>query len=262
MLRILWNSKSAMIANQEKLDTISNNLANANTDGYKRVSVSFQDLVSETLSRQGYPTGNNTNNAKQQYTGTGVKTSGWIRDNKQGILLETQKSTDFAIDGEGFFKVTRNDGSTAYTRAGRFDTDSENKLVDANGSRVTILYNEGVNPDNVKYTRDNFSVSERGEVSIKGEQGYQVVGRIPVYTAEGADAFRSVGENYYVPNQGTNVYEVAVPAVHQGFVEGSNVDMVSEMTDMMVTQRAFELGSRGIKTADEMWGMANNLRSK
>lgn len=262
MLRILWNSKSTMIANQEKLDAISNNLANANTDGYKRVTVSFQDLVSETLNRKGYPVSDNNGNSKQQFTGTGVKTTGWIRDGKQGPLIETEKNTDFAIDGEGYFQVTRADGSIAYTRAGRFDTDSQNRIVDANGSRVTVIYNEGINPDDIKYTKDNFKVSETGEVLIKTPQGFDVVGRLPVYSADGADAFRSIGESYYTPNQTTNVYEVNNPDVLQGFVESSNVDMVTEMTDMMVTQRAFELGSRGIKTADEMWGMVNNLRSK
>ncbi|MDP4090136.1 MAG: flagellar hook-basal body complex protein [Bacillota bacterium] len=262
MLRIFWNSRSAMMANQEKLDAISNNLANANTDGYKKVSVSFQDLVSETLKRNGYPTSAGSGNTSNQFTGTGVKSTAWIQDNTQGTLKETQKTTDFAIDGDGYFQATRADGSIAYTRVGHFDTDAENHLVDSNGSRVTILYNPGINGDSIKYTKDNFTVSERGEIMIKDGDGYKSVGRLPIYTADGADAFRSVGENYYTPSQGTNVYEVNNPSMYQGYIEGSNVDMVSEMTDMMVTQRAFEFSSKAMKTADDMWGMANNLRSK
>jgi flagellar basal-body rod protein FlgG len=251
-----------MMANQEKLDTISNNLANVNTDGYKKVSVSFQDLMSETLNRTGYPVTENGERVQDPFTGSGVKTSAWIRDNKQGILKETTKTTDFAIDGEGYFQVTKTDGSTAYTRAGRFEVDAEERLVDSNGNLVKINFRPGFSEESVKFRPDNFTISQTGEVSIKGEQGYSVVGELPVYTSTGANAFRSAGENYYIANPGSVVIETNEASIYQGYIEGSNVDMVTEMTEMIVTQRAFELGSRGIKAADEMWTMANNLKSR
>lgn len=262
MLRVLWNSKSTMMANQEKLDAISNNLANANTDGYKRVTVSFQDLMSETLNRSGYPVTPNGERAQDPHTGSGVKTTSWVRNNKQGMLQETQKTTDFAIDGDGYFQVTKPDGSIAYTRAGRFEVDAEERLVDSNGNRVKIIPAEGMDIDSIHFRKDNFSISQTGEVLLKGEQGYSVVGRLPVYTSTGADAFRSAGENYYVANGNAAVVETNKASIYQGYIEGSNVDMVTEMTDMIVTQRAFELGSRGIKAADEMWNMANNLKGR
>ncbi|WP_163193193.1 flagellar hook-basal body complex protein [Clostridium thermarum] len=260
MLRTLWNSKSAMIANQEKLDSISNNLANANTDGYKRITVSFQDLMSETLNRKGVPISDNEERSQDPFTGTGVKTAAWVRDNRQGILQETNKNTDFAIDGEGYFQVTKADGSVAYTRAGRFDVDANNKLVDSNGNRVSIIFNPGVDEASINFTADNFSITEGGEILLKDEQGYNVVGRLPIYTSTGSDAFRSDGENYYAANPGANIVETNQASVYQGYIEGSNVDLVTEMTEMIVTQRAFQLGSKGLETADEMWRIANNIR--
>lgn len=260
MLRILWNSKSAMVANQEKLDVISHNLANVNTDGYKRVEVSFQDLMTETLNRNGYPI--SENGEREPFTGTGVKTSDLTRDQRQGNLIETNKITDLGIDGKGFFRIERANGTAAYIRAGKFDVDRAGRLVDPNGNRLFIRYNEGVDPETVQFTKDNFSVNYRGDITIEENGEQRLVGFLPIFNAEGRDAFRSVGQNIYETAEGVQVYEVTENSIMQGFIENSNVDMVSEMTEMILTQRAFELGSRGIKTADEMWGMVNNLRGR
>ncbi|NLM35437.1 MAG: flagellar basal body rod protein FlgG [Clostridiales bacterium] len=262
MLRVLWNSKSGMIANQEKLDAISNNLANVNTNGYKRVTVSFQDTMSETLRREGYPITTNGERAQDPYTGTGVKTTGWVRDNKQGILIETNKDTDFAIDGEGYFQLIRSDGSLVYTRVGQFDVDANQNLVDPNGNRVTIYPAPGVNAEDIKFTKDNYFISKDGEVSIKGENGYELVGIIPLFSTNGSNDFISIGENYYQAKPDAQVYQVQGSNIYQGYLEGSNVDMVVELTDMIVTQRAFQLGTKGLQAADEMWQMANNLKSR
>lgn len=260
MLRILWNSKSAMIANQEKMDIISNNLANVNTDGYKKAEVSFQDLMTETLNRKGYPVSENA--IREPFTGTGVRTSEIVRDQTQGNLIETNKNTDLGIDGKGFFRIERPNGTIAYTRAGKFDVDKLGRLVDPNGNKLFIKYNEEVNPEEIQFTKDNFAVNYKGDIILKENGEQRTIGTIPVFNAEGRDAFRSIGENIYEISEGVQVYEVSDNSIMQGFIENSNVDMVSEMTDMILTQRAFELGSRGIKTADEMWGMVNNLRGK
>lgn len=248
------------MANQEKMDVISNNLANVSTDGYKKVEISFQDLMTETLDRSGYPV--NSNGDSEPFTGTGVRSSQMIRDQRQGNLIETNKNTDLGIDGKGFFMIERSNGTTAYIRAGKFDVDQMGRLVDPNGNRLFIKYNDGVNPDEIQFTRDNFSVNYKGDIMIKENGEQRAVGTVPIFNAEGRDAFRSVGDNIYETAEGVQVYEVPDNSIMQGFIEGSNVDMVSEMTDMILTQRAFELGSRGIKTADEMWGMANNLRGR
>lgn len=262
MLRILWNSKSNMMANQEKLDAISNNLSNVNTEGYKKLDVTFKDLVYESLNRKGYPMSENNDRANDPFTGSGVRASEWIRDQKQGFLIETKKTTDFAIDGEGYFQVRRSNGDIAYTRAGKFNVDSMGRMVDTQGNILNIKFNEGFNDENVKFTKDNFSINEAGSIGLKVGDEFEEVGKIQIYNAIGNNSFRSIGESLYVPNEGVQIYEVNDSNVLQGFIESSNVDMVAEMTDMLVTQRAFELGSKGIKTADEMWGIANNLRGK
>ena len=250
-----------MIANQDKLDSISNNIANINTDGYKRVDVSFKDLVYETLDRTGYPV-SGSNTSAEASTGTGVRTSQWLRDYRQGNLTETKKITDLAIDGEGFFRVTMPNGEVAYSRSGKLDVDSMGRIVDNKGNFLEIQFNEGYSKDNVVFSKDNFSVNEFGNIVVQQGAGYAEVGKIPVFTSNGTNSFRSIGESLFVPVEGIEVYESTKSSILQGFLENSNVDLITEMTEMLMTQRAFELGSRGIKTADEMWGMANNLRGK
>ena len=255
MLRILYNGRSAMMAQQEKLDSISNNLANVNTEGYKRVDVSFKDLVYETLKRDGYPT---TGNNAEPLNGTGVKASGWLRDDGQGSLQETGLNTDMAIDGEGYFRVTLADGSKAYTRSGSFTIDSSGTLVDKNGNRLDVEYSG----EKVSLDKGNFGIDKAGTITLNENGKLTKVGKINLYNFVGQDSMASVGESLYVPKAGAQGYTVTDSNINQGYVEASNVDIAREMTDMIVTQRAFELGSRGLKTADEMWGIANNLRSR
>lgn len=255
MFRILWNGKSAMNANQEKLDAISNNLANSGTAGYKKVDVQFKDLLTETLDRQGYP-----NSDKGAYTGTGVRTTGWVRDYKQGPLTETGISTDFAIDGEGFFKIKTNDGQDAYVRAGNFEVDVNGDLVDASGNKLQLEFMDGYSENNVKFNKNSFAVNTNGEVFVNSNGKNVKVAELPIYNAVGSTGFISKGENLYVPSDGATVYRQTDVSVRQGFLENANIDMAQEFTDMITTQRAFQLGSKAITTADEMWSMVNQLR--
>lgn len=257
MFRILWNGKSTMNANQEKLDAISNNLANVGTVGYKRQDVSFKDLLTESLDRQGYPTEN-----KGAFTGTGVKTTSWNSDKSQGVLTDTGISSNLAIDGEGYFKVTMPDGSTAYTRDGGFKIDSQGQLVDSKGDKLSIDFDNGFNENSVKFTNDNFNIDANGTISLKNNGTSQQVGKISLFNAIGDNSMISIGQNLYVPSKDANLYKVTNADIQQGLVEGSNVDVAQEFSDMILTQRAFELGSKSIKTADEMWGMINNLKGR
>lgn len=270
MLRILWNSKSAMSAEQDKLDNISNNIANVNTEGYKKTDVSFKDLVYENLNRIGYP------NTKESYNGTGVRSGDWSRDITQGNLSQTDVKTDLAIDGQGYFMIQlpdkNTDGTykTAFTRAGSFNVDGEGNIVDKNGNKLSIAFNSNSQTDN-HFTLDSFKVDEQGNVYNTVDGAEKEVGKINLYNVVSQDSLSSVGNNLYVVNTKT-VNGVQVPAekpylvqdttIRQGFLELSNVDLTKEMTDMIVAQRAFEMNSRAMKTADEMWSMANNLRSK
>ncbi|KRU25419.1 flagellar hook-basal body protein [Clostridium sporogenes] len=262
MLRALWNSKSGLIAQQNKLDSISNNLANVNTVGYKREDVSFQELVQETLKRKGYP----TSDRPEIQTGTGVKATNWIRDTyQQGTLLTTGNKTDLAIDGQGFFRVIMADGDYAYERAGNFVIDRNGMLVDENGNALDIQLKQ---PEGMQilnriggFDANNINIAEDGSISVRDTDGLnKVVGKINIYNAVGADAFLSIGRNLYLPRDGVNVFVNNDVSILQGFLENSNVDAGKEMTELIITQRAFELSSRGIKTADEMWGIVNNMR--
>ena len=255
MLRTLWTSKAGMNANQEKLDVISNNLVNSNTTGYKKVEVGFKDLLSQSLDRKGLPL-----NDKDSVIGTGSKTSEWYRDNTQGNLLDTGITTDFAIDGEGYFKVVSSDGTEAYTRDGNFNVDSLGRLVDTRGNKVEIKYTNGFSDENVNFTTNNILVDTDGQVFLKNTDRFTKVGDLGVYTAVGDRAFLSAGDNLYNPAPGVEVTEANGYDIHQGMLESSNVDISTEFSDMIVTQRAFELSAKGITTADEMWGMINNLK--
>lgn len=254
MLRVLWSSKSAMMAQQDKLDSISSNIANSSTNGYKRTDVNFKDLMQESLKREGYPT--ESGNPIVPLTGTGVKVSGWTRDDKQGSLIETGLNTDLALDGEGFLKVTLANGSSGYTRNGSFSYDSDGTLSDNSGNRLEILSNGKP----VKIPTSIFNIDEAGNVIDKSTGKGVNIGKIKLYNFTGSDAMTSIGNSLFVPKNGINSYEPGNTSIRQGFVEASNVDIAREMTDMIITQRAFELSSKGLKTADDMWSLANNLR--
>lgn len=255
MFRIMWNGTSGMYAEQEKLDSISNNLANMNTVGYKAEQVSFDDLLYEDLSKNRNP----VTNGKTQYTGTGVKANNWIRNNAQGTPTETGKSTDFAINGEGYFRVTKGDGSKAYERNGQFSIDNTGKLVDASGNVLDIQYN--VDPNSVAFKDDNIVLAKNGEIGIRvSDSEIRDVGKVNLYTVVGDDAMASIGDNLFVPKTGAQVSTVGNPSINQGWVEGSNVDSITEITNMIVAQRAYEFSSKSLKTADEMWQLVNNLK--
>ncbi|MFD3157461.1 flagellar hook-basal body complex protein [Haloimpatiens sp. FM7330] len=260
MLRTFWNSKSAMNSMQTKLETISNNLANVNTTGYKKVDVNFEDLLQESLDRKGYPV--SKGGVRNLQTGTGVRVTDITRDLSEGNLMPTDKKTDFAIDGDGIFKVYRQDGTAAYTRSGDFNINPNGKLVDYSGNRVSILDENGNEiSDKVVISEKNFIMDEKGNIYQNEGERRVKVGTIGVYTALGDKSFKSIGNNLYVPaSDDVQVTRSNNCDVLQGFLELSNVDLGQEMSQLIMTQRAFQLNSTALRTADEMWGMANNLK--
>lgn len=255
MLTTLWTSKSGLNANQEKLDVISNNIANVNTTGYKKVNAGFKDLISSSLDEWGNPL-----NDKTATVGSGVKAGNFTKDNSQGGLQTTNQKTDLALDGEGYFKVISGNGTEYYTRDGSFKLDSYGRLVTANGNILEVQYANGYSQNNTGLTADNFTINKKGEIFAENNGNFEKVGEIAVYTAVGNDAFTSVGDNLFKELNGVQVYRTLDADMYQGYLEASNVDLSQEMTDMIVTQRAFQLSSKGITAADEMWEMINNLR--
>lgn len=255
MLRSIWTSKTGLDANQDRLDLISNNLANTTTTGYKKLDLSFKDLLSESLDRKGYPLQD-----KSAIMGTGARTTDWFRSNKQGNLTSTGLNTDLCIDGENhYFRLTTPTGQKVYTRDGSFQIDSAGKLVDAYGNRLDIEYNPGY--ENTFLASDKMTINEEGYIYLTENNGISTqIGKINLYTAIGDKAFISNGDSTFVPAENATVYQSGEANIHQGYIEASNVDMAQEFTDMIVTQRAFQLSTKALQTANDMWGMINNIR--
>lgn len=253
MYNIMNNSITGMSANQGKIDIISNNIANSQTTGYKKLEAGFLDLYTDTLSRQSYP-----HNGDNLITGTGVRISNATRNLTQGALKETGISTDIAIDGDGYFRVISSDGTYKYTRSGEFNFDLNGKLVDSYGNFLDINYNNGVNGQDLNLSNGDLTINSKGEVFLNKQN----IGSITLYMPQGNHDFTSVGDSLFALNEGAEVYVVDNPKVYQGYVEMSNVSMQVEMTDLIMAQRAFQINSRGVQAIDEMWGMINNLKGR
>lgn len=252
MLRALWNSRSGLASNQNRIDMISNNIANVNTNGYKKLDVSFQDLFNDKMNRLGLPV---TAEDKQSLLqGIGSKADTVVSNSTQGILMSTGREEDLAIDGNGYFRVyggQDEDGNDKYyyTRDGAFSIDNNGNLVTSSGY---ILEIDGLTPpQNLKVP---LSIDESGNITSEGKS----IGKINIYDFVDRESLVSVGSSMF---EGTGEIQVE-SKIKQGFIEGSNVDLSKELTDMIITQRAFELNSKSIKSADEMWQIANNLRSR
>lgn len=253
MYGILNNSKSGMSATQDKIDLISNNIVNSNTTGYKKLEVEFQELLTETLYKDSYPT-----NSEKALTGTGIKISNSFRNYTQGSLKNTGISSNLAIDGEGYFRVIRNDGSAAYTRNGEFNIDGQGRLVDDSGNLLEIQFVDSRNYGNTQFSNDNLTINKQGQVFVDNE----MVGQINLYTSVGDNDYLSVSGNLFIPKDATNMQAIGNINMLQGHIEMANVDLGQEMTELIAMQRAFQFNSKGVQAADDMWGMVNNLQSR
>ncbi|KRQ87036.1 Flagellar basal-body rod protein FlgG [Caloramator mitchellensis] len=252
MLKVMWNGRSGLYSSQNRIDVISNNIANIDTNGYKRLDVAFSDIFNESLDRLGTPI---TNNDKSNLTvGSGVRGEELIRNFSQGLIKETGNKTDVAIVGEGYFKVKDGDGNYFYTRDGAFNIDANGNFVHSSG-----LFLEIENYNNNLSINDNFIIKSNGDVYNLVDGSEELVGKINVYEIIGQDSLKQKGENLFAADN-ANIKEST--NLKQGYLEKSNVDIAKELTDMLVTQRAFELNSRTVKTADDMWQIANNIRGK
>lgn len=220
----------------KKLDTITNNLANINTTGFKSSRTLFQDQASGK-------------------TGTGLGTSVSSIDKlfSQGPLITTENPFDLTIEGDGFFVVTRPDGSTAYTRDGSFRIDGARRIVTANGD----ILGPGIT---VPIDATSVQVASDGTVSVTrpGMAGPQVLGTIQLAKFANPEGLVNLGQNLYAASANSGLPQIGAGgtggrgSVHQGYLEMSNVDIGEEMVNMLLAQRAFEFNLKSIKTADEM----------
>lgn len=256
MFNVLATAKSGMNAYQEKIDYISNDLANVSTTGYKSTDIGFKDLMTESLDRKGTPLKDKT--AKN---GTGVRLGMNYANNTQGNLLTTGGKTDLAIDGNGYFAVMQSNGTIAYTRDGNFKVDAEGVLVDTSGNRVYIEYAEGAAQGAPALDSDKLSIGLDGNIMMMDDNGLQMeIGKIQVFDAIGDKSFIPIGNNLFVPSEDATIVLSEDYDIRQGFLEGSNVDAGEAFTEVILAQRAFQLNSKAINVADDLWGMINNMR--
>lgn len=259
MMRSLWTAATGMIAQQLNIDVISNNLANVNTVGFKKSRAEFEDLMYQTLKVAGSVSGDNNRIPTGLQVGMGVRPTTVHKFFSQGDYQNTGNSLDLAIEGEGFFQVDVN-GEQHYTRAGAFKLNADGTVVTANGYR---LQPEFTVPAETK----NISVSETGYIAALDSSGNELASaQIPLYTFINPAGLDAKGRNLYTPTEASGTATEGVPGtdnvgtVSQGFLEMSNVEIVDEMVNMIVGQRAYEMNSKAIQTSDSMLQMAVQLK--
>jgi flagellar basal-body rod protein FlgG len=244
MLEGLRTAAAGMAAQQTKLDAVANDLANANTTGYKRVRVGFSDLLYEQAGRPA---------AQGVEVGTGARAVQAGRGFEQGALRDTGNPLDVAIQGQGFLRVRLTDGRQALTRDGALHMDANRRLVTASGGVVQpgITIPRGVSEDDISITRN-------GTVVAAG----RTVGRLAVVTVRSPQGLQAAGDNAFVvtPASGNAVAAPGSTSLLQGALEGSNTDMASAMVDMIDAQRTYQLTSKAIQTADQMREFANGVK--
>lgn len=263
MMRSLWTAASGMIGQQFNIDTISNNLSNVNTTGFKRNRADFQDLLYQTRRTAGTPATEQTLVPVGIQVGHGVNVAGTQKMHMQGSLQNTGNVTDLAIQGEGFFRVLQYDGTYAYTRDGAFQVDSNGQVVTNNGLR---LVPEVILPPG--FIRETLNVTPDGRITVEipGQQDPIEAGQVQLYRFVNPTGLQAVGQNLYTvtPASGEAIggqpgFDGMGQTLHR-FLEMSNVSVVSEMVNMIVAQRAYEMNSRAIQTSDTMLGIANGLK--
>jgi flagellar basal-body rod protein FlgG len=254
-----------MIGQQANIDTISNNLANVNTHGYKKQRADFEDLIYQTVRTAGTPATEDTVVPVGVQMGHGVKLADTQRVFSQGPLQQTEVPTDIAIAGDGFFKIQMYDGTMAYTRNGNFKVDQDGRMVTSNGY---WLIPDIMMPD--RFLPETINISQDGRVSVKVPVADDVVevdvGLIELYRFPNPVGLTAVGENLFKVSQASGEAIAGVPGyegmgkLQHKFLEMSNVQIVQEMVNLIVAQRAYEFNSRTIQTSDNMLGTATTLK--
>ena len=261
MMRSLFTAATGMEAQQITIDTIANNLANVNTTAFKRSRANFHDLIYQTIRAPGQNSTAGSIVPSGIQVGAGSKVSSVEKLFTEGPIRITKKTTDLMVEGEGFFRIQTDDGSIAYTRDGSFKIDRESRLVTAEGFPVEP---EIVIPDGV--THDNIQVGVDGTVSVRVRGETQEIGQIQLANFVNPAGLDSLGRNLYGATQASGEPIVSRPnslgfgRIGQGELEGSNVNVVEEMVNMITGQRAYEINSKVVQTGDQILQQTNNIR--
>ncbi len=255
----MWVAKTGLDAQQTRMTVISNNLANVNTNGYKRDRAVFEDLLYQRVMQSGGQTSANTAKPTGLMLGTGVRIVATEKNHAQGNMVMTQNALDIAISGDGFFQILQPDGTLAYTRDGSFKLSPTGQLITSNGSVLQPTIQ-------VPPTAQSITIGGDGTVSaaVVGSAAQQVLGNLTVARFINPAGLESMGQNLSKATAASGAPQQLKPGVNgagllvQGGVEASNVNVVEEMVNMIETQRAYEVNSKAIASADEMLKFINN----
>ncbi|MBM9616499.1 flagellar basal-body rod protein FlgG [Desulfobulbus rhabdoformis] len=259
-MRSLWTSTTGMSAQNLNMDVIANNLANVSTTGFKKSRADFQDLLYQIMKVPGSPTSADTKSPTGIQVGLGVKPAAVTKIFTTGDIVQTQNTLDVAIEGQGFFQVLLPDGNTAYTRAGNLKMDGDGRLCTSDGYPIQP---ELAIPEDAR----EITISETGVVSaILGDDSTSTeLGNMDLVDFINESGLISIGRNLFRETDASGAAVVGVPGTDgfgtllQGYVENSNVNLVEEMTQMITTQRAYEINSNVITTSDEMMQTVTNM---
>ena len=260
MIRSLWIAKTGLDAQQTQMDTISHNLANVGTNGYKRSHAVFEDLIYQNLRQAGSQSTANTTLPTGLQLGTGVRPVATGRNFSQGNLQQTTNPFDLAISGNGFFPLQMPDGTTGFTRDGAFHVDAQGQLVNSNGLPMSPPIVLPANTTSVTIGSDGII-----SASIAGQQAPTQVGQIQLATFMNPAGLDPRGQNVFFETEAAGTPTIGTPGMNgaglmqQGYVETSNVNVVEEQVDMIQTQRAYEIKSKAIQTSDQMLARISQL---
>ncbi len=251
-------ARTGLDAQDTRMRVISNNLANVNTTGFKKDRAAFETLAYQVVTAPGAASTSETKYATGLNLGTGVRVQGTARIDTQGSLQTTGNSLDLAMDGEGYFQVQLPGGSLGYTRAGNFNRSPEGLLITSEGYRVMpgITVPEGAT---------SITIGADGTVSatVQGQTEATELGQIQVASFANPAGLQSVGDNFLIETASSGAVNLGVAGqdgrgrIRQGMLEGSNVNVVAELVDMIETQRAYEVNSKMISATDEMLKYVN-----
>lgn len=261
MMRALWSAASGMKTQQDNMDVVAHNLANVNTYGAKKVRAEFHDLLYQTLRPAGGNSGPDSQYPTGLQIGLGDRLAATQRIFTEGNLQSTGNPTDIAIEGEGFFRVEMPDGTIAYTRDGSFKLDSNRRLVTTDGypeaDNITIDQNAA---------NDSITISGTGLVSDVVDGATNEVGQITLTRFVNPAGLTAIGKNLFIESDASgepldvNPGEDGAGTLVQSVLEMSNIQVVEEMVNMIVAQRAYESDAKAITTSDSMLEIANGLK--
>lgn len=259
MTEALWIAKTGLDAQQMRIATISNNLANASTAGYKRSRAVFEDLLYQNITQVGAQSSEDTQLPTGLNLGTGVRVTATEKLFTQGSLVQTDNSLDVAIEGRGFLQILLPDGSQAYTRDGSFQINAQGQMVTANGYVMQPAIT-------IPNSAQSVVIGSDGTVSVTtpGSATPTQVGTIQLADFINPAGLQPIGKNLYLESAASGSPQTGNPGLNglgtlaQGFVEGSNVNIVEELVNMIETQRAYEMNSKAISTTDQMLQYASN----